>query len=60
MPYKDKNYINSLRAKDVSEITSHMRELWEFYYSESITRDVLKKHKIKKELISSSKYESLV
>lgn len=37
-----------------------MRKLWEVYYEESITRNVLKKNKIKKELISASKYESLV
>lgn len=37
-----------------------MRQLWEFYYEESITRNVLKKNKIQKELISSSKFENLV
>lgn len=60
LPFNNKSYINSLRAKEVGDLEKQMRSLWEFYYEESITRGVLKNNKIKKELTSSSKYQCLV
>lgn len=60
LPFKDKNFINSLKAIEVHKQEKEMKKLWKMYYEESITRNVLKKNKIKKELNSSSKYESLV
>lgn len=60
LPFKDKNFINSLKAIEVHKHEKEMRRLWELYNEESITRNVLKKNKIKKELVSASKYQSLV
>ena len=59
LPYQNKGFVNSLRIKDVQAYEKEIRNLWEFYYQESITRKVLKEHKIKKELTSSSKFEQL-